>query len=85
MGNNSRGLLAKVVAAITIALFWCVNAIGTVGVSSLTTAVSAVTSPAFAGDKDRKRNRDGRRRRQRRRRYRNNKWEWYWWEGPWNW
>jgi len=83
MGNNSRGLLAKVVAAIAIALFWCVNAIGTVGITSLATTVSAVT-PAMAGDKHRKRHRDGDRRRRRRRRYRNNKWEWYWWEGPWN-
>ena len=88
MGNSivaSRGLLAKVVAGTAIALFWCVSAITTVGVASLATAVSAVTSPASAGDRDR-RNRDGnrnRQRRQRRRRRRGNSWEWYWWQGPW--
>ena len=63
MGNSivaSRGLLAKVVAGMAIALFWCVSAISTVGVASLATAVSAVTSPAWAGDRDR-RNRDGNR------------------------
>ena len=84
MGNSivaSRGLLAKVVAGTAIALFWCVSAISTVGVASLATAVSAVTSPASAGDKDR-RHRDGNRnrhRRERRRRRRGNSWEWYWW------
>jgi hypothetical protein len=87
MGNSlvtSRGLLAKVVAATAIALFWCVNAVGTVGITSLATAASAVTTPAQAGERHRNRNRDGRRRRHRRRRYRNNRWEWYWWQGPWN-
>ena len=44
----SRGLLAKVVAGMAIALFWCVSAISTVGVASLATAVSAVISPASA-------------------------------------
>ena len=92
MGNSivaSRGLLAKVVAGMAIALFWCVSAISTVGVASLATAVSAVTSPAWAGDRDRRNrngNRDGNRnrhRRERRRRRRGNDWEWYWWQGPW--
>jgi hypothetical protein len=98
MGNGivaSRGLLAKAVAGMAIALFWCVSAISTVGVASLATAVSAVT-PAWAGDRDRKGSRgdgdrkrsrsdgDGRRRRHRRRRRRGDSWEWYWWEGPWN-
>ena len=86
MGNsrvNSRGMLAKAVAAIAIALFWCINAFGTLVVTALGTAASAVTTPAQAGERHRNRNRDGRRRRQRRRRYRNNRWEWYWWQGPW--
>ena len=85
MGNSpvtSRGMLAKVVAAIAIALFWCINAFGTVEVTALGTAASAVTTPAQAGARHRNRNR-GRRRRHRRRRYRNNRWEWYWWSAPW--
>jgi hypothetical protein len=74
--------LAQAVAAVVIALFWCINAIGTVGVTSLATAVSAVT-PAHAGERRRNKD-DGNRRRRRRqsrrrqRRRRGDNWEWYW-------
>jgi predicted membrane chloride channel (bestrophin family) len=49
-----RKSLAKTVAAIAIALFWCISAVGatigtTVGVTTLATAINAVTStPAAA-------------------------------------
>jgi len=49
-----RNSLAKTVAAIAIALFWCISAVGatigtTVGVTTLATAINAVTStPAAA-------------------------------------
>jgi hypothetical protein len=49
-----RKLLTQTVAAVAIALFWCVSAVGTtigttVGVTALATAVNAVTStPAEA-------------------------------------
>ena len=74
-----RKLLAKVVAAAAIALFWCISAVGTtvgttVGVTSLATAVNmAASMPAEAGY------RRGRRRRRRRRRYRRGQWYWGWW------
>jgi len=70
-------LLAKAVAAMAIALFWCISAVGTtvgttVGITSLATAVSTATStPAEAGYR--------RRRRRRRRRWRGNRWQWWWW------
>jgi hypothetical protein len=73
---SPRKLLAQAVAAIAIAVFWCISAIGTtvgttVGVTTLATAVTAATStPAEAGR---------RRRRRRRRRWRNGGWWWYWW------
>jgi hypothetical protein len=46
-----RKLLTQTVAALAIALFWAVSAVGsTVGVTALTTAVTAATStPAEAG------------------------------------
>jgi hypothetical protein len=70
--------LAQAVAAVVIALFWCISSLATtVGVMTLATAVGAATSPAQAGEKDRKRRRR-RQSRRRQRRYRNNKWEWYW-------
>ena len=77
--RGPRKLLAKVVAAAAIALFWCISAVGTtigttVGVTSLATAVNVATSmPAEAGY------RRGRRRRRRRRRWHRGKWHWYWW------
>ena len=45
-----RKLTAQTVAAAAIAVFWCVSAVGTtVGVTTLATAVNAVTStPAEA-------------------------------------
>jgi len=72
-----RGLLAKAVAALAIAVFWCISAVGTTvgittGVASLAAAVTAATSTTAEA---------GRRRRRRRRRRRNNVWEWYWWQG----
>jgi amino acid transporter len=71
-----RKLLIKTVAAVAIALFWCISAVGThigtaVGVTSLATAVTAATATtADAGYR--------RRRRRRRRRWRGG-WRWYWW------
>ena len=70
-----RMLLAKAAAAVAIAVFWCISAIGTtggttVGVTTLATAVNVATAqPAEAG----------RRRRRRRRRWRRGRWWWYWW------
>ena len=48
--SSLQKLLARTVAATVIAVFWCVSAVGTtVGVTSLATAVNAVTStPAQA-------------------------------------
>ena len=75
--------LAQAVAAVVIAVYWCVTAIGTVGVTSLAAAVSAVT-PVNAGERRRNKDDGNRRRRRRRqsrrrqRRYYNNNWEWYW-------
>jgi hypothetical protein len=49
-----RKLLAQTVAAVAIAVFWCISAVGTtigttVGVTTLATAVNAVSStPAEA-------------------------------------
>jgi hypothetical protein len=69
-----RKLLAQAVAAIAIAAYWSISAVGTtvgttVGVTSLATAVTALTStPAEAG-----------RRRRRRRRRRSRRW----WGGRW--
>jgi hypothetical protein len=76
--------LAQAVAAIVIALFWCINAVATtVGLDTLATAVGAATSPVEAGDKRRRRRKQGRRRQRRRR---GDKWEWYyvpyWYWGP---
>jgi hypothetical protein len=79
--------LAQAVAAVVIALFWCINSIAAaVGITTLATAVGAATNPAEAGDKDRRR-RYRKQGRGRHRRYRGGKWEWYWapywyWEGP---
>ena len=68
-------LLAQTVAAVAIALFWCISAVGTtvattVGVTTLATAVNAVTAtPAEARRRHRGRGRGrGRRRRGRHRR-----------------
>src|SRR4029453_1771621 len=77
--------LAQAVAAVVIALFWCINSItAAVGITTLATAVGAATSAAEAGDKQRRRRKRGRRRHRRRR---GDKWEWYWapywyWEDP---
>jgi hypothetical protein len=69
--------LAQVVAAVMIALFWCLNAVATTaGMTTLATAVGAVTSPAEAGDR-RRRGRRRSRGRRRHRRWRGNRWEWY--------
>ena len=63
MKQLTRGF-ARTVAAIAIALFWCISAVGTtvgttLGVTTLATAINAVTSlPAEAG----RRYRRGRRR-----------------------
>jgi hypothetical protein len=75
-------LLAQTVAAVAIALFWCISAVGTtigtaVGVTSIATAVTAATStPAEAGYRRRRR-----RRRRRGRRWRGGIWVpyWYYW------
>ena len=77
-------LLAQTVAAVAIALFWCISAVGTtigtaVGVTTLATAVTAATStPAEAGRIGRRRRR---RRRRRGRRWRGGIWVpyWYYW------
>ena len=56
-------LLAQTVAAVAIALFWCISAVGTtigttVGVTTLATAVTGATStPAEAGRRYRGRRR----------------------------
>ena len=77
-------LLAQTVAAIAIAVFWCISAVGTtvgttLGVTTLATAVTGATStPAEAGRRYRG-GRYGGRGRGRRRRRRGNVWEWYWW------
>jgi hypothetical protein len=79
-------LLAQTVAAVAIAVFWCVSAVGTIGttlgVTTLATAINAATSaPAEAGRRYwRGRYRGGRRRR-RGRRWRGGVWVpyWYWW------
>ena len=75
-------LLAQTVAAVAIALFWCISAVGTtigtaVGVTSIATAITAATStPAEAGYRRRRR-----RRRRRGRRWRGGIWVpyWYYW------
>lgn len=48
----TRKLLAQAVAAMAIAVFWCISTVGTtVGVTSLVTAINAVIStPANAGN-----------------------------------
>ena len=62
-------LLAQTVAAMAIALFWCISAVGTtvgptVGISTLATAITAATStPAEARRRYRRRRWRGRRRR----------------------
>ena len=72
-------LLAQTVAAVAIALFWCVSAVGTtvgttVGVTTLAAAVNAATStPAEAG----RRGRRWRGRRWRGRRWRGRRGGWY--------
>jgi hypothetical protein len=84
--NGPRKLLAKTVAAVAIAVFWCISAVGTtvgtavgttVGVTSLAAAVTAATSTTAEAGRRR------RRRRYRRRRYRGGPWFWYW--GPYWW
>jgi len=70
-----NGWLAKTVAAVAIAAFWCISAVGTtvgtaVGVTSLAAAVTAATSTTAEA---------GRRRRRRRRRRRSRRW----WRGQW--
>ena len=65
-------LLAQTVAAIAIALFWCISAVGTtvgttVGITTLATAINAATiTPAEAGRRWRGRRWRGRRWRARR-------------------
>jgi hypothetical protein len=77
-------LLAKTVAAVAIAVFWCISAVGTtvgtavgttVGVTTLAAAVTAATSTTAEAGRRR------RRRRRRGRRGRGGPWFWYWW-GP---
>ena len=72
-------LLAQAIAAVAIAVFWCISAVGTtvgttVGVATLATAVTAATSTTAEA---------GRRRRRRRRRRRSRRWyrgQWVpWW------
>jgi hypothetical protein len=80
-------LLAQTVAAVAIAVFWCVSAVGTIGttlgVTTLATAINAATSaPAEAGRRYRRgRYWRGGRRRRRGRRWRGGIWVpyWYWW------
>jgi hypothetical protein len=79
-------LLAQTVAAVAIALFWCISAVGTtigttLGVTTLATAITGATStPAEAGRRYRGRGRGrGRgRRRRRRRRWQGGVWVPYW-------
>ena len=77
-------LLAQTVAAIAIAVFWCISAVGTIGttlgVTTLATAINAATSaPAEAGRRYRGgRYRGGPRRRRRRRRWQGGIWVPYW-------
>ena len=77
-------LLAQTVAAIAIAVFWCISAVGTIGttlgVTTLATAINAATSaPAEAGRRYRGgRYRGDRRRRRRRRRWQGGVWVPYW-------
>jgi dolichol kinase len=72
-------LLAQTIAAVAIAVFWCISAVGTtvgttIGVTSLAAAVTAATSTTADA---------GRRRRRRRRRKRSRRWyggKWVpWW------
>ena len=78
-------LLAQTVAAVAIAVFWCISAVGTtigttLGVTTLATAITATSTPAEAGRRYRGGRYGGRGRgRRRRRRRRGNIWEWYWW------
>jgi hypothetical protein len=71
-------LLAQTVAAVAIALFWCISAVGTtvgttVGITTLATAINAATStPVEAGRRWR-----GRGRRWRGRRWRGRRGGWY--------
>jgi hypothetical protein len=68
--------LAQAVAAVVIALYWCISSLATtVGVSTLATAVGATPAQAGENDKRRRRRRQSRRRHRRRR---GDKWEWYW-------
>ena len=66
-GERMRKFLTQTVAAVAIAVFWCVSAVGTtigttVGVTTLATAVNAVTStPAEAYRRYRRRRRRWRR------------------------
>ena len=79
--KGPRKLLAKAIAAMAIAVFWCISAVGTtvgtavgttVGATTLAAAVTAATSTtAEAGRR--------RRRRRRRRRGRGGPWFWFWW------
>ena len=79
-------LLAQTVAAVAIALFWCLSAVGTtigtaVGVTTLATAITAATgTPAEAGRRYRggRYGGRGRRRRRRRRRWQGGIWVPYW-------
>jgi uncharacterized membrane protein YdfJ with MMPL/SSD domain len=73
-------LLAQTIAAVAIAVFWCISAVGTtvgttIGVTSLAAAVTAATATtAEAGRRKRKR----RRRRKRSRRWYRGKWVPWW-------
>ena len=82
-------LLAQTVAAVAIAVFWFISAVGsigtTLGVTTLATAINAATSaPAEAGRRYRGRGYRGgryggdRRRRRRRRRWQGGVWVPYW-------
>ena len=56
---SPRKLLAKAVAAIAIAVFWSISAVGgtTVGVTTLATAVTAATSTSAEAGYRRRRHR----------------------------
>ena len=79
-------LLAQTIAAVAIAVFWCISAVGTtigttLGVTTLATAVTAATgTPAEAGRRYRggRYRGGGRRRRRRRRRWQGGIWVPYW-------
>jgi hypothetical protein len=72
--SSPRNLLAKTVAAVAIAVFWCISAVGTtvgttVGLTTLATAINAATSTSAEAGRRRWRGRRWRGRGYRRRGY----------------